>query len=58
MTDYSYYLISLTAMIKQYRNLVMKSKFDAAAEVAIDMQILTSHLQEWTEKQCTETPNS
>jgi hypothetical protein len=58
MTDYSYYLISLTAMIKQYRNLVMKGKFDAAAEVAIDMQILTSHLQEWTQAQCTETPNS
>ena len=55
MTDYSYYLISLTAMIKQYRNLVMKGKFDAAAEVAIDMQILTSHLQEWTEKQCDES---
>lgn len=58
MTDYSELLIKLTAAILQYRKLVLKQKYELASDVAVDMQILTANLQEWTEEQCTETPNS
>jgi len=50
-TDYSYYVISLTAMLKQYQNLISKGKYDAAADVTIDMQIAVVNLQQWTEAQ-------
>lgn len=55
MIDYSSTLIKLTASVKIYRQLVLKGRFDEAAEVAVDMQILTNELQQWTEDQCTET---
>jgi hypothetical protein len=58
MIDYSESLIKLTAMQNQYQKLVLQGKYDAAADVAVDMQIVLVDLQEWTEAQCTETPNS
>jgi hypothetical protein len=58
MKDYSESLIKLKAMIHQYQKLVLQGKYDAAADVAVDMQIAVVNLQEWTEAQCTETPNS
>jgi hypothetical protein len=58
MTDYSESLIRLTAAIIQYRKLILKQKYELAADVAVDMQLMTINLQEWTQAQCTETPNS
>ena len=57
MIDYSENLIKITVLVTHYRKLVLKGQFDAAADVAVDMQIAVVHLQEWTEAQCTETPN-
>jgi hypothetical protein len=58
MIDYSESLIKLNAMLHQYQKLVLQGKYDAAADVAVDMQIVVVDLQQWTEAQCTETPNS
>lgn len=58
MIDYSESLIKLTAMQNQYRKLVLQGKYDAAADVAVDMQIVVVDLQQWAEHKCTETPNS
>ncbi len=58
MIDYSESLIKITELVKQYRKLVLKGQFDAAADVAVDMQIAVVNLQQWAEHQCTETPNS
>jgi hypothetical protein len=57
MIDYSESLIKITASVRQYRKLVLKKQFDAAADLAVDMQIAMVDLQEWTEAQCIETPN-
>ena len=51
MKDYSESLIKLKAMIHQYQKLVLQSKYDAAADIAVDMQIVVVDLQEWTEAQ-------
>lgn len=58
MIDYSESLIKLMALVKIYRQLVLKAEFDQAADVAVEMQLLTNELQQWSEDQCTETPNS
>ena len=58
MIDYSESLIKIAVLIAHYRKLVLKGQFDAAADIAVDMQIAVVNLQEWTEAQCTETPNS
>jgi hypothetical protein len=58
MIDYSESLIKLDAMRHQYQKLVLQGKYDAAADVAVDMQIVVVDLQQWAEHQCTETPNS
>jgi hypothetical protein len=51
MIDYSESLIKLTAMMHQYQKLVLQGKYDAAADVAVDMQIVLVDLQQWTEAQ-------
>lgn len=51
MIDYIESLIRITALVRQYRKLVLKGQFDAAADVAVDMQIAVVDLQEWTEAQ-------
>ena len=51
MKDYSESLIKLKAMIHQYQKLVLQGKYDASADVAVDMQIVVVDLQEWTEAQ-------
>jgi len=58
MIDYSESLIKLDAMRHQYQKLVLQGKYDAASDVAVDMQIAVVNLQQWAEHQCTETPNS
>ena len=57
MIDYSSTLIKLMVAVKIYRQLILKARFDEAADVAADMQILTNELQQWTEDQCTEIQN-
>jgi len=49
MIDYSESLIKLTAMMHQYQKLVLQGKYDAAADVAVDMQMVVVDLQQWTE---------
>lgn len=51
MIDYSESLIKITSLVRQYRKLVLKGQFDAAADVAVDMQIAVVNLQQWTEDQ-------
>ena len=51
MIDYSESLIKITSIVRQYRKLVLKGQFDAAADVAVDMQIVVVDLQQWTEAQ-------
>jgi hypothetical protein len=51
MKDYSESLIKLIKLTKQYQYLVLKGKYDIAADVAVDMQILVVELQEWAESQ-------
>jgi hypothetical protein len=51
MIDYSESLIKITSLVRQYRKLVLKGQFDAAADVAVDMQIVVVDLQQWTEAQ-------
>jgi len=51
MIDYSESLIKLNAMLHQYQKLVLQGKYNAAADVAVDMQIVVVDLQEWTEAQ-------
>ena len=58
MIDYSESLIKLDVMRGQYLRLVLQGKYDAAADVAVDMQIAVVNLQEWAEHKCIETPNS
>jgi hypothetical protein len=58
MIDYSESLIKIAVLVAHYRKLVLKGQFDAAADAAVDMQIAVVNLQEWTEAQCTEIPNS
>ena len=55
MIDYSSSLIKLMALVKIYRQLVLKAEFDQAADIAVEMQLLTQELQQWSEDQCTET---
>jgi hypothetical protein len=58
MIDYSESLIKLKKLTDQYQNAILKGQFDAAADIAVDMQIAVVNLQEWAEHKCTETPNS
>jgi hypothetical protein len=51
MIDYSESLIKLTAMQNQYQKLVLQGKYDVAADIAVDMQIVVVDLQQWTEAQ-------
>jgi len=51
MIDYSESLIKITALVRQYRKLVLKGQFDAAADATVDLQIAMVNLQQWTEAQ-------
>jgi hypothetical protein len=51
MIDYSESLIKLKAMLHQYQKLVLQGKYDAAADVAVDMQMVVVDLQQWAEHQ-------
>ena len=57
MKDYSSAYINLQALLKDYQKYVLKAQYNAAADAAVEMQLLSRDLQEWAE-QCTETKNS
>jgi hypothetical protein len=58
MKDYAESFIKLNQLLQEYQKAVLKGQFEAAADIAVDMQIAVVNLQEWAEHQCTETPNS
>lgn len=49
MNDYSLPLINITALLKSYQAAVLKSNFDKAANIAVDIQLLSRDLQQWAE---------
>ena len=49
MNDYSLPLITITALLKHYQAAVLKNNFDEAADIAVDIQILSRDLQQWAE---------
>jgi len=51
MIDYSESLIKITTMVRHYRNLILRGQFNAAADLAVDMQIEVFNLQQWAEHQ-------
>jgi hypothetical protein len=57
MKDYSSAYINLQSLLKDYQKYVLKAQYNAAADAAVEMQLLSRDLQEWAE-QCTETKNS
>jgi hypothetical protein len=57
MNDYALSFITIQALLKHYESAVLKNHFQEAAQIAMDIQLLTLDLQTWAE-QCTETKNS
>jgi hypothetical protein len=57
VNDYSLPLITITALLKEYQAAVLKNNFQEAANIAVDVQLLSRDLQQWAEE-CTETKNS
>ena len=49
MNDYSLPLINITALLKSYQAAVLKNNFDKAANIAVDIQLLSRDLQQWAE---------
>lgn len=49
MNDYSLPLITITALLKHYQAAVLKNNFDEAANIAVDIQLLSRDLQQWAE---------
>lgn len=58
MTDYGLTLVKLTSAISHYHDLVRTSKFEAAADVAVDIQMLSNDLRLWAKQKCIEIRNS
>ena len=58
MKDYSLAHINLQALLKDYQKYILKAQFEAAADTAVEMQLLTVELQQWAESKCIETQNS
>jgi hypothetical protein len=58
MTDYGVTLVKLTTAISQYHDLVRMLKFEAAADVAVDIQMLSNDLRLWAKQKCIEIRNS
>ena len=49
MTDYSSPFITITALLKNYHAAILKNNFDEAANIAVDIQLLSRDLQQWAE---------
>ena len=58
MTDYGVTLVKLTSAINHYHDLVRMLKFEAAADVAVDIQMLSNNLRIWAKQKCIEIQNS
>lgn len=57
MKDYALPLITITALLKHYEAAINEHNYNEAANIAVDIQILSRDLQQWAE-QCTETKSS
>lgn len=49
MIDYSPSFITINALMKQYQNAVLKHQYTEAANIAVDIQLLSVDLQVWAE---------
>lgn len=58
MTDYGVTLVKLTITINHYHDLVRLLKFEAAADAAVDIQMLSNDLRLWAKQKCIEIRNS
>lgn len=49
MIDYSPSFITINALMKQYQKAVLKHEYTEAANIAVDIQLLSVDLQVWAE---------
>lgn len=49
MIDYSPSFITINALMKQYQKAVLKHQYTEAANIAVDIQLLSVDLQVWAE---------
>ena len=56
MNDYALSFITINALLKHYEAAVNKHNYQEAANIAVDIQLLSRDLQQWAE-QCTEIKN-
>lgn len=49
VNDYSLSYIGIQAMLKHYQAAVLKNNFKEAANIAVDIQLLSRDLQQWAE---------
>ncbi len=57
MKDYALSFITIKALLNHYESAVNKHNYEEAADIAVDIQILSCDLQQWAE-QCTEIKSS
>jgi hypothetical protein len=57
MNDYALSFITITALLKHYEAAVNKHHYQEAANIAVDIQLLSRDLQQWAE-QCIEIKSS
>ena len=57
MNDYALSFISIKSLLTHYEAAVNKHNYQEAADIAVDIQLLSRDLQQWAE-QCIETKNS
>lgn len=55
--DYALSFITIKALLNHYESAVNKHNYEEAADIAVDIQILSCDLQQWAE-QCTEIKSS
>lgn len=57
MKDYALSFITIKALLAHYESAVRNKNYQEAADIAVDIQLLSVDLQQWAE-QCIETKNS
>lgn len=57
MTDYALAFITIKALLPHYETAIRNKNYQEAANIAVDIQLLSVELQQWAEN-CTETKNS
>lgn len=57
MKDYALSFITIKALLQHYEAAVRNNNYQEAANIAVDIQLLSVDLQQWAEE-CTETKSS